>query len=448
MLALSSRYLRLVPLCALVLASACGDDSAGPDRRDAAFVPAIDAEGIDGTTIDGAAIDGGGNAQATGIAVINSDYSSSSLSLFDLDGNLLHNACLSSASGPSGMTMTLSYDVVLPTEVPTGGPLALVDRGNAAITWVAPATCGVLGQLSVGTGFASNPHDYVAVSATKAYVPRQDANKKPTAEPGDFDDGNDVLIVDPSAQKIVGRIDLLPFAPAGVLPRADRAVLARGMVFVSLNAISADYQSYATGRVVIIDPATDRVTGTVDLPGLQNCGAMTFDPQHDWLLVACNGAYSADPATQAATSGIAAIAVSKTPPVAIEQVVATALGAAPLSNLTLATIDGVVALTVAVGTLSGTPPDGLWALPVLPAYKLPQGPVAAKVFASTEGYALSAVLYDRQHDRVVAADATAKAQAYLRFFDHVGEGYVASKAVITNPEPKKENLPPRALAFF
>jgi hypothetical protein len=434
----------LLALGAAILLSACGDDTAGPDRRDAAFADAAPHPTIDATAIDGAGSEGGA-PHPTGIVVVNSDYSASSISLLDLDGNVLHGGCLSSGSGPAGVTMALSSDVVLPTQVPAGGPVALIDRGNNVITWLDPTTCGVLGQLNVGTGFAADPHDYVPLSASKAYVTREATNLKPTAAPGDFDDGNDVLIVDPSQQKIVGRIDLLPFAPAGVLPRADRALWVLGKVFVSLNAVTVDYKTYATGRVVIIDPTTDQVTGTVDLPGLQNCGAMTYSADQQALLVACNGAYSTDRAVQAAGSGIASIAVTKTPPVAIEKVMATTLGPAPLSNLSLATIDGIVALTVADGAFGTPPPDSLWALPVLPSYKLPYGPVATKVFDSAEGYAIGAVLYDREHDRVLATDAPTNSAASLRMFTRSADGYSAWKSVTTDT---KYNLPPRALSFY
>ena len=47
---------------------------------------------------------------------------------------------------------------------------------------VVPATADVLAQLSVGTGFASNPHDYLEVAADKAYVTRYDSNPHPGSE--------------------------------------------------------------------------------------------------------------------------------------------------------------------------------------------------------------------------------------------------------------------------
>lgn len=412
----------LASICALALLPACADDSG--------TFPGWDA---------GATADGGGTAGTSGVVVVNSDYLESSVSLLDRDGQMLHDGCLHSGSGGAGLAMTLSGDVVLPTQIPAGGPIPIIDRGNAAITWLDAATCVVQGQLSVATGFKSNPHDVVMLSASKAYITRQDANSKPTAVPEDFDEGNDILIADPATLALTGRIDLLPFAPAGtgILPRADRALLAEGKVFVSLNAISADYASYGSGRVLVLDPATDQVTGFVDLPGLKNCGAMTYAAATRRLLVACNGAYS-DGAAQIAGSGIVAIDIAQSPPAVVAQAPATAAGSLPLSNLAVATTDGTIALAVAVGDFTGNPPDSLWALPL-------DGSTPVKVFASAEGFALGAVLYDESRRRVLAADGTMESPAHLRLFDYAAGVFTAATTVKTNPTQK---LPPRALALF
>jgi hypothetical protein len=381
--------------------------------------------------------DGGPVVLTTNVVVVNTDYSVSSISFLDGDGDLLMDGCLNSGSGGPGMTMTLSGDVVLPTQVPAGGPIPVVDRGNATITWLDVASCAVLGQLAVGTGFKSNPQDVVTLSASRAYVVRQDPNPLPTAALDDFDEGNDVLVIDPAQAKIVSRIDLGPFAPAGVLPRAHRALLIDGKVYVSLNAISVDYKSYGDGRVVVIDPATDQVTGVIDIPGVKNCGAMTYAAAMHRLFVACGGAYG-DPVGQAATSAIVAIDVGQTPPIVVAQVAATTVGTAPFSNLTVAAADGSTALGVAVGDFTGTPPDSLWSLPL-------DGKAPTKVFDSSEGFALGAVLYDSEHQRVLATDGTMASPAYLRMFDGAAGVFTAGKTVKTNPAQK---LPPRALAFY
>ena len=113
----------------------------------------------------------------------------------------------------------------------------------------------------------------------------------------------------------------------------------------------------------------------------------------------------------------------------------------PLSNLTVAALDGATALAVAEGTLSNTPPDGLWSLPL-------DGKVPVKIFDSAGGFAIGAVLYDSEHHRVLAADAgdgTTTNPAYLRMFDFSSGVFTVSNTLKTNPTQK---LPPRALAFY
>ncbi|MBN2573772.1 MAG: hypothetical protein JXP73_04340 [Deltaproteobacteria bacterium] len=420
-------------LCAASLAlatlAACGgiSDGPSPDGAGGGETAASAPLGNDG-------IDAGGAGKVAGIAVVNSDYASSSVSLLDRDGNLVADGCLHSGSGDPGLSATLSGDVVLPTEVPAGGPIPVIDRANNAITWLDATTCAVLGQLAVGTGFRANPQDVVTLSASKAYVVRQDPNPVPTPALEDFDDGNDVLIVDPSRLQVTGRIDLGPYAPAGVLPRGHRALLAGGSVFVSLNAIGADYAAYGAGRVVVIDPATDVVTGVIDIPGAKNCGALAYAAAVQRLFVACGGAYG-EPAGQAATSAIVAIDLGQVPPAVAAQAAAT--GGAPYSNLTVGVLDATTAVAVVVGDFSNDPPDSLWSVPL-------DGRAPVQIFASTEGFAIGALLFDPERALVFAADGPMGSSAYLRIFEVSAAGFVLGKTAKTNPTHK---LPPRALAF-
>jgi hypothetical protein len=413
-------------VASLAFVAACADDTGRAPERDASE-PDTAAPSSDGGGWDGSATTG-----PSGLIAVNSDYSSSSVSLLDRDGNLLRESCLTSQS--TQMTSRLSGDVVLPTQVPSGGPVALIDRGNHAITWLDAATCGVRGQLGVGTGFRANPQDVVTLGPSKAYVVRQDANAVPTATPDDFDEGSDVLVVDPTALRIVGRIDLLPFAPAAVLPRGHRALLAAGRVFVSLNGISLDYKTYADGRIAVLDPTTDQVTSVIDIPGAKNCGALTHVASVQRLFVACGGAYG-DPAGQLATSAIVAIDLGQTPPAVIARVAA---GAAPFSNTALAALDGHTVLAVGTGELSGNPPDSLWLLSFA-------GQAPAQVLAASEGFALGTVLYEEQRHRAFVADGTLPSPAYLRVLDLTAAGFTAGQTTRTGQVDK---LPPRSLAFY
>jgi hypothetical protein len=371
-----------------------------------------------------------------GIVASHSDYQSTAVSLLDRNGNVVKDGCINSGTGGPGLTKTLSGDVALPSQISATSAITLVDRGNSTLVWIDPTTCAPLRQLAVGTGFKANPHDYVELSASKAYVPRYEQNLAATSAPGDFDDGNDLLIVDPTQPKIVGRIDLTPFAPAGVLPRADHALLADGKVFVSLNASNAKYGSNATGRLVMVDPSADQVIGTVDLPGTKNCGAMTYLPADKKLMVACTGDYG--DANQADGSAVVTLSLAATPPVVIAKVAASSVGGLIFSNSTVAALDGNSVLGVTMGDFSNTPPDSLWLLPQ-------DGTSPSKIFDSAEAYSLGAVLVDAERGRVFLADGTTVATPSVRVFDRVAGTFQATATIATNPTQK---LPARTLAWF
>src|SRR6185312_3493231 len=113
---------------------------------------------------------------ATGLAVVNSDFSTTSLSLLDMTGTLVRADCVDSATGATGgATKTISGDVVLPSQPQPGGDVILVDRGNGALTFVDPTTCTIVRQIPV-PGVKTNPHDLVVLAPDKAYVTRYDLN--------------------------------------------------------------------------------------------------------------------------------------------------------------------------------------------------------------------------------------------------------------------------------
>jgi hypothetical protein len=374
------------------------------------------------------------------VVALNSDYQASSVSFLDGSGNLVSDGCFGSATAGVGLTLTVSGDAVLPTQVPAGGPVIVVDRTNAVLTWLDPATCAPLRQLSVSTGFASQPHDVAVLSASKAYVTRAGDNATATPAPGDFDEGDDLLIIDPSAPAILGRIDLKPFAATdgvGILPQADSALVAEGRVYVSLNQISGDYKSYGTGRIVVVDPATDQVVAAVDLPGLKNCGAMTYVPADKKLFITCNGAYSDGP-QQAASSAVVAIDVSTAAPTIVATISAADVGDLPFSFDSIAALAGGTILGVTQGNISALPGDRLWAMSLA-------GGKPSMVFESAEGFALSAVVADPSTGRVFLADGTMSKPSFLRTFDSTAAGFTAGPTVKTDPAGK---LPPRSLAIY
>ncbi|MBN1610275.1 MAG: hypothetical protein JW940_26845 [Polyangiaceae bacterium] len=273
---------------------------------------AVDAAGYGGIAAGGA----GGDATAApscgrGFVVASSDYQSVNVSLLGLDGEVLSTSLISSGSKKPGLSAALSGDVVLPTERAAGDRIVLIDRyPTAVLTWVDLRTAAVPAQLSVATGFASNPHDYVELSAHKAYVPRFEPNYASGNEP--FDAGNDVLVIDPSVPKITGRIDLL-VAMAGVnrayLPRADRALLAGTRLVVVLGGYTADFLDTVASRIVVIDTGTDTIVQTFVLEGFHGCSGLAASPERDELAVACSGNWGGTNVSDLASSGIARVSL-------------------------------------------------------------------------------------------------------------------------------------------
>jgi hypothetical protein len=154
-----------------------------------------------------------------------------------------------------------------------GSEILLIDRYPASVlTWVNVESARVERQLTVKTGYVANPHDVIFVDPKKSYVTRFDRNPKPGAEP--FDQGDDVLVIDPSVPSIVSRIDLAP-AMAGEDPkyfaRPSRGALVGGRVIVVLEAYTQSFDDSAASRVIAIDPDTDTIVESLVLDGLEGC---------------------------------------------------------------------------------------------------------------------------------------------------------------------------------
>jgi len=96
-------------------------------------------------------------------------------------------------------------------------------------------------------------------------------------------------------------------ASGAVLARPDRALIADGLVVVSLNQVDAAFSpnGYGDGALVLIDPVTNAVAASIALPGLYDCEGMDYIPSSKRLLVACGGGYAMP--TQPLQSGIAVI---------------------------------------------------------------------------------------------------------------------------------------------
>ena len=247
-----------------------------------------------------------------GFAVFNSDYESTSVSLIDSDGEVLSEVFIASSSTSTGLSAPLSGDVVPPTMAAAGDELALIERTPASVlTWVDLETAEVRAQLSVATGFSANPHDYVSVSETKAYVTRFEPNLDAGHEPHDA--GDDVLVVDPSRAAITGRIDLGPALdgePDQFFARPDRALLAGGQLRVAVAGLNADFSDALDSRIVTVDPDSDEITQVLVLEGMHGCVHLALSPDAATLAVGCSGLFGGDPEAGHPDSGIVLVHVA------------------------------------------------------------------------------------------------------------------------------------------
>ncbi|MBX3026670.1 hypothetical protein KF840_17330 [bacterium] len=120
---------------------------------------------------------------------------------------------------------------------------------------------GLRTRLQCSTGNGTNPHDIAVVSAHKAYVT--------------LFERRELLIVDPAAPRdcsgfLRGRIDLSSLADADGIPDMDQMAIVGDRLYVSLQRL--DIKSVlrlpaTNGALAVVDLATDRVLGGIELTG-------------------------------------------------------------------------------------------------------------------------------------------------------------------------------------
>ncbi len=401
-------------LTLVLLLAACVDDTTGHD------------DGIGGWQIPGA-----------GIAVVGTDYLSTSISILEPGtGALLAEGVLHSGSAAPGLSLALSGDVVLPAAPNPYHQLFVLDRyPNSVVTILDGATFEVLRQIPVGTGFAANPHDLIWLDPDKVYVTRYEANPSPGAEP--FDGGDDLLIVDPSAGAVTGRIPMGPHADSALLARPERMVLAGDRVWVALGHLAPDFKAAGPGRLVAVDPVTDAVEQVLDLPGLENCVGLLHAPEREALYVACAGLFEGGREGQLAGAGIARVDLSTTPPTPS---ILRRGGDSPEGafSFDLAMAAQRWLLGVRFGDLAAGTPDRLVAM------DLDGVREDVVVYEADSAFGIGGVLADDPGGQVLVGDANPQAPRVLRFRVD-GGAFTPDGAIQAHPD---SGLPPRHLAFY
>ena len=231
--------------------------------------------------IEPSALDPAHPSCGRGIAVVNTDYQSTSVSLLDREGEVLSGSFISSGSASTGLSVPLGADVVLPTETAAGDEIVLIDRYPASVlSWVDLRTAQVRAQLSVATGFSANPHDYVTLSANEAWVTRFQ--------------GHDLLVLDPRVPAIVDRVDLGPAMAgeaAGYSPGPDHAVLVRNDLYVLLEGYQLRFHESVESRIARIDTRSRALTATHVLAEMHGCGGLALSADRARLAVFCSGEF-------------------------------------------------------------------------------------------------------------------------------------------------------------
>jgi hypothetical protein len=374
------------------------------------------------------------------LVVVNSDYKSTSVSLLDpTTFALTHDDCINSGTTAPALSLSLSGDVVVPSGVHPEHEVLLIDRTNSALTWLNPETCEVKRQLAVGTGFYANPNDVVTLSFNKAYVTRYERNEQPTADPADFDEGDDLLIIDPTDLRAVARIPLGDHAAEvngqKLQARPSHAVLAGDKIYVSLANLSSDFQTAGDGRIAVVDTLSDAVAGTIDLPGLKGCTGLDYEAASKTLLVTCTGSFGDGP-MQADHSGLVAIDVGANPPAVKSTLAAAALQNRPLSAAAPVGGQGGGALAVTYGEAMGPPPDQLWSCDLT-------GKTCAALASAQSSYTYGSLLSDPERNQVFLLDGAMDGPRVHRF--DVAGAPALKASLDANPA---RGLPPRAIGWY
>jgi len=250
-----------------------------------------------------------------GMVILLTDYMSTQIALSKLDGTTESASFLSTASTmASGLAFALSGDVVLPNVTPASGRVVLLDRfGTNVVTWADPTTAKVLAQLPVGTGFESNPQDYLEIDATSAYVSRWGINAAPGKQP--FHSGSDVLVVTPPQGKTPPAITKsIPMPVEQTLPPRPSGMIRVGdTVLVVLQRTSQDFNTVGDGAIVGI--VKDAMAWELHITGLKNCGRPALSPSGKMVALGCEGQLDMNGnVVDLSASAIALVDVSSLPP--------------------------------------------------------------------------------------------------------------------------------------
>jgi hypothetical protein len=385
---------------------------------------------------------------ARGIAVVGSDYTSSSIAVLDADTGLLAvEGLLHSGSEAPGLSVALSGDVVLPSSTPLPGILVLVDRYPAGVlTVLDPSSDHVWFQAPVAAGFAANPQDVLFWDVEKAYVSRYEPNPDPDAITAERGDDLVVLALDfdgfGAGARRAGRVSFAPLlaelGSADLDARPGRLARAGDRLWVALGHLSRHFDRAGDAIVARVDPRTDTVDDAAVIPGVANCTAVVAsDPFH--VYAACSGLVQDGRAAQLERSALVVVDAGAAHHPTARVVASAADGRGGPFGFDLQVAGGRWLLAVRWGDLTTGEPDRLVALDL----KGPDG-VLTEVHVAGTAYGLGGVLADDAHGRVYVGDAN-PTDPRVYVYRVTDAGFEPETSVVSHPS---SGLPPRTIGLY
>ncbi len=373
------------------------------------------------------------------IAVVGSDYTSTSISIIDRKLKTLYaEGIIHSGSADPKLSTALSGDIVFPSTANPGQDIVLIDRyPNSVLTFLSPDDFTISAQLSVSTGFASNPHDYLMINEHKAYLTRYEKNPNPGET--DFDQGDDILIIDSETLDLLGRIDfsnILNSDEGETHARPDRLLMIGDSVWVSFNVLGNDFKQVGTARLASIDTQTDTITDILDIPELANCSDMEYSEQHQALFLSCSGVFIDGLQSQLERSGIARIDLSG------EDISYTVIrkgtqGAARPYGFDLDLASSRYLLALRFGDIDEGINDKLVAIDI-------EDYSEAVIHEASTPFGLGGFLADDTDNTLYIGDADLE-HPKLIYYSYDNEGFILQGEIITHPN---SGLPPKHLQFY
>lgn len=367
------------------------------------------------------------------ILVSASDYTSTNVSALSPAGEELVDSFISSQSGSTGLSVALSGDVVFPSSPPTSGRVVLLDRyPNSVLSFVDPATGEVQRQISVGTGFGANPHDYLEITDAVAYVTRYEANPKPGRE--DYDAGSDILVVDPTSGKLGGSIDLTTADDGDFLPRPDRLLRVGDEVWVTLQGLNRDFSNARDQRIVGIDPKSNGIIWTLELTGFKSCGKPVLSPSGTLAAIACSGFLGSGALEATPESDVVLLDVTQSPPAIVKSFGAAEQLKAPLGS-SVAFASETLLVGTAFGDAGTSRNDRAYTLDT-------ETGQASELYDAGTAFALGEVLCTPGCGEALCLLADAEAGALSAWTITEGGALESAESIVTG---ESVGLPPRAL---